>query len=926
MKSTLATRIAAGSPYLHAIATYDQSFAMRCANENPNEILGELLAETMSLKLTDPDELGTRLRQIKKRVAYLIASADLSDVWQLSEVTAALTQFADAATESAISALLHDAKGKFTPRDETNPTAACGYVALAMGKHGAFELNYSSDIDLIIFYDPETAPLAGDIEPSQFFVKLTRKLVALLQDITEDGYVFRVDLRLRPDPRATQVAIAIESAATYYENQGQNWERAAMIKARPCAGDIALGLEFLARLRPYIWRKYLDFAAIADVQSMKRQIHAVKGHADIAVQGHNLKLGRGGIREIEFFVQTQQLIAGGRNPELRGLSTVAMLHALANAKWISQEAAIELEGCYNLLRELEHRVQMVDDQQDHCVPSNDENFARYVTFCGYKSTDDFSAALTTTLQTVQKHYQALFEDEDLLSSAQGSLVFTGGEDDPATITTLQAMGFSNASEMSATIRGWHFGRYNATRSKRAQELLTELMPRLLKALADTGDGDSAFIAFDQFMAGLPAGVQLFSMIKANEKLLELLAAILGSAPRLAQQLSRKPRILEAVLDPSFFGPLPSAAEISNTLLQSLTPDIPLEESMDRARVLGRELMFRVGVRILAESVSAEDAGLGFSNLADQLIQTLHAAVLHDLEARHGKVLGGETAVIAMGKLGSREMTASSDLDLILIYDHDPDATQSDGERPLSVAQYYARLTQRLIAALSSPTAEGVLYEVDMRLRPSGAKGPIATHIESFASYQKQEAWTWERMALTRARVISADKKLEAKLNQTIVAALAEKRDTEAINKDVREMRSLMLQEHKPSSPWDIKRSKGGLVDIEFLAQTLQLIANDTTLFHTNTTHALRGLQAAGYLQKSDADKLLEACQLYHRLTQVIRLCLETDYEPTISLQGLNTLIMRAASLPTVDLVLTQLIENQLEVAEIFTKYIGEIKN
>ncbi len=345
------------------------------------------------------------LRHAKAKASLLIALADLGEVWTVDEVTAALTRFADAMLKATINWLLirrHEGRKISLYRSE-NPSHNCGYVALAMGKHGAGELNYSSDIDLIILYDPETAPLAEGIEPATFFVRLTKRLVTILQDVTEDGYCLRVDLRLRPDPRATQVAIAIEAAAIYYESMGQNWERAAMIKARSAAGDIPLGAEFLQRLKPYIWRKYLDFAAIADVQSLKRQIHAVKGHGTIAVQGHNIKLGRGGIREIEFFVQTQQLIAGGRNPALRGLRTLEMLDALAEAKWITPDAADGLKSAYRFMRTIEHRIQMVNDEQTHTLPEDGEAFENLASLSGFASPQDFEEKLRQTFELVQGH-------------------------------------------------------------------------------------------------------------------------------------------------------------------------------------------------------------------------------------------------------------------------------------------------------------------------------------------------------------------------------------------------------------------------------------------------------------------------------------------------------------------------------------------
>ena len=914
-----------GSPYLTKLILRHSDFVVDFMNAKPNEVLAKLNAEVLKLEHSATrNEISSNLRVAKQKAALLIGLADLGRVWPVMEVTHALTLFADACLNASINFLLREsaAKQKLTLRHYENPSQHCGYVVLAMGKHGAFELNYSSDIDLIVLYDPETAPLSEDIEPSTFFVRFTRDVVSLLQDLTEEGYVFRVDLRLRPDPRATQMAIALEAAAIYYENQGQNWERAAMIKARPAAGDIALGEDFLKRLTSYIWRKYLDYAAIADVQSLKRQIHVVKGHGEIAIQGHNLKLGRGGIREIEFFVQTQQLIAGGRNPKLRGRSTLEMLDALVEAKWIERQTANELKDSYVFLRMLEHRAQMVDDQQTHLVPAGAEAFEKFAHFSGFQSGAELSVKLRATLEIVQHHYAALFEDAGALASESGSLVFTGGEDDPATIETLERMGFRQASEISATIRGWHFGRYAATRTARAREILTELMPTLLQTLSKRGDPDQAFLAFDEFMRGLPSGVQLFSMLKANPNLLELIAQILGQAPRLAEQLKRQPRTLEAVVGADFMRPLPSLVELTQEFDLIIPNATARDEAMDRTRVLVREHQFRVGVRLLAETITAAEAGLGFSNIAEQAIAKLLAVCVYEMKQNHGSVVGGQCAVISMGKLGGREMTASSDLDLMLIYDHDPSAELSGGQKPLSPNQYYARLTQRLITALSAPTAEGTLYEVDLRLRPSGSKGPVAVSFSSFVSYQKDEAWTWEKLALTRARVVAGEAELRGKLERVIKTTLCETRDQVKTLKDVRDMRNLMLAEHAKLGLWDIKRTKGGLVEIEFIAQYLQLIANNPDVLDVNTLKALGKIALNRGFSNEVASELTTACQLFQRLTQVLRLCVADHYKPETSAKTLNEAVARAAGMPDIAATEALLAETQSRVASIFNDIIG----
>jgi [glutamine synthetase] adenylyltransferase / [glutamine synthetase]-adenylyl-L-tyrosine phosphorylase len=912
------------SPFLREFLLRDLDFAAKAVAAPPDALLDDVsrtLTEAAAAAASEKD-LKQIIRRARMKAALVIALADLAGVWSLSRVTEALTAFAETALAATVDWLLAEARrtGKLLGKGQGS-----GYTVLAMGKFGARELNYSSDIDLIVLFDPG-APLAADTEPATFFVRLTKRLVTILQDMNEDGYGFRVDLRLRPDPRATQIAISIEAAAIYYENMGQNWERAAMIKARAVAGDIALGEEFLARLVPYVWRKYLDFAAIADVQSLKRQIHAVKGHGEIAVLGHNLKLGRGGIREIEFFVQTQQLIAGGRNPKLRGRETVAMLDALAEAQWITPDAARELKEAYAFLRRIEHRIQMIADEQTHTLPDERPAFESLARFSGFASGDAFEAELRRTFELVQGHYAALFKDAEDLGTEKGSLVFTGGEDDPETIETLKGLGFKRASEVAAMIRSWHFGRFPATRSARARERLTEIMPALLTALGDTGDADQAFIAFDRFLAGLPTGVQLFSLLKSNPKLLDLLATILGSAPRLAGELSHRPKVLDAVLDPGFFGPPPKAAEIARLIAAAVPDETPLDEVIDRVRVVAKEQAFRVGVRILAESVSAAEAGISFSDLADIVLARLHKAVSEDMTAKHGTVPGGRSAVMAMGKLGGREMTAGSDLDLVLVYDFADGAAMSDGKRPLSANQYFTRLTQRLIAALTAPTAEGVLYEVDMRLRPSGSKGPVATSLDSFRAYHAGDAWTWERLALTRARIITGDAGLTEELEEAIRSAIAAPRDAARTIADVLAMRALMVKENPPTGPWDIKRSRGGLIDVEFIAQTLMIIhaASHPEVLHQATLPALARLASARLISSVEAKTLQDAGALYQRLTQILRLSVTGAYVPATAPAGLNRLVSNACTAPDIASAEALLSDTRTSVSRLFSELIGEI--
>ncbi len=731
------------SPYLWELVRSDPDRILRLFCFDPDRQIRSLLASVVgALTLIEAEADAMRvLRRTKNEAALLIAIADIGGVWPVMQVTRALTELADTMVQAAVRFLLSDAarRDRLKPADPEQPEIGSGYIVLAMGKMGAFELNYSSDIDLIVFFDPDAPAIPKDTEPSSLYIRVTRGLVKLLQERTGDGYVFRVDLRLRPDPASTQIAISVAAGLDYYEHRGQNWERSAMIKARTCAGDIAAGEKLLKALSPFVWRKYMDFAALADIHAMKRQIHAYRGHGEIAVAGHNIKLGRGGIREIEFFVQTQQLIAGGRHPELRDRRTLTTLSALAEGQWVDEEARRELEEAYLFLRRAEHRLQMVADEQTHTLPADAgplDRFARFLTFDG---TGSFAETLVVHLRNVQRQYSQLFEP--LSQPPDRALRFPSDHDDRETLDRLASMGFRNPLEISATVRGWLGGRYLALRSEFARGQLAQLVPLLLEHLARNENREQALLSFDRFLSGLHAagGARLISLLLQHPDLLALVALMLGTAPRLADILAHQPQVMDALLDPAFFGLLPDATILSQELTRSLDQSISYEDMLDRLRLFGHEHMFLIGVRILSGTVSAEQAGEAYARLADVIICSLHNGVERLFAEAHGYVPGQRTAWLALGKLGGREMTASSDLDLILVYDYDEGHPDSDGARSLYGSQYFARLTKRFISALTSPTNYGALYHVDMRLRPSGRSGPVATKIEVFSRISKERS-------------------------------------------------------------------------------------------------------------------------------------------------------------------------------------------
>ncbi len=914
------------SPYLQTIAMRDTDFLQLMIVEGLEVAEKSLIDASFSadIKAKNQKELMVLLRKGKRHCALLCGIADLCGWWQVEKTCETLTRFADSALGATCRFLLREAhdRGTIALPDRENPEKDSGLIILAMGKHGAFELNYSSDIDIICLFDGNAKAIINYDEALSLYPRLAKQLAVIMQERTGDGYVFRTDLRLRPDPGSTPPALPVAAALNYYESSGQNWERAAHIKARLAAGDKKAGALYLKELTPFIWRKYLDFAAIADIHSIKRQIHAHRGHGKIAVSGHNLKLGRGGIREIEFFVQTQQLIAGGRVDELRGRNTVQMLEILHKKKWISQSAKNEMTAAYRFLRNVEHRLQMISDEQTHTMPTSEIELRRVALMCGFSEFEELALVLEMHMKRVESHYGNLFENEESLSDTLGNLVFTGDEDDPGTLITLKGLGYKRPSAISRIIRGWHFSRYRVMQTAEARERLTELLPILLQAFAKTSSADDAVLAFDRFLQGLPVGVQLFAMLKSNPELLRLLAEVLGIAPRLANIITRKPHVFDSLLEPEFFHTLPTSKQLQAYLDDSIGRARDYEDALDRARIFSMEQKFLIGVRYLGKTIDQERAGRAFSDLAEVLIGRLLDHVRQEFERIHGVVDGGMLAVIGMGRLGSRELTAGSDLDLILLYDHAPGAEFSNGNKPLATSQYFARMTQRLIAAMSAPTAEGTVYELDFRLRPSGNAGPLATNIDAYIRYQKSEAWTWEHMALTRARLVAGDELLVVNATRQIDRITRSPRDLAKLTGDVAEMRRRLEKEKPAGSIWEIKTCVGGLLDIDFIVQWAELagcIDRKGELPET-TGEKINRLQFTVQITQISPDYkivLTNALILYQTIEQLLRLCLDGPFDPEKAPAGLVERLVIVSGLPDLDSLEFELQETRRAVRSIY---------
>lgn len=893
----LITGAAGSSPYLKSLIEREAAWLGE-AVDDPVTAVAEIFAGISDLP---PPHLKPGLRRAKRQIALITALADLSGAWPLEQVTGVLTDFGalacDVAVKSEIALLIR--RGKLPGQTPDDVTTAGGLVVLAMGKMGAHELNYSSDIDLICLFDETRFDPDDFYEARQAMVRATRNMCATLSDRTEDGYVFRTDLRLRPDPSVTPVCMAMEAAERYYESLGRTWERAAYIKARPAAGDLEAGHRFLDTLRPFVWRRHLDFAAIQDAHDMRLRIRENKGLGGaLTVPGHDMKLGRGGIREIEFFTQTRQLIAGGRDTDLRGRGTTESLSALARKGWVPDEVATELTDHYRAHREIEHRIQMVHDAQTHQMPKSPEGIERIACLMGTDAQgliDD----LTRRLGEVHALTEGFFAPDA-----------TGPGPTDAAIERLD----------SSVLARWRS--YPALRSQRAAHIFDRLRPEILRRLARTTKPDEALMALDGFLAGLPAGVQLFSLFEANPQLIDLLIDIVGTSPALASHLARNSSVFDAVIGGDFFADWPGQGALHSELAVALAAEPDYERQLDTARRWTKEWHFRIGVHHLRGLINADLAGCQYADLAEAVIAALLPVVIAQFAIKHGPPPGRGATVLGMGSLGAGRLNAMSDLDLIVIYDPGSD-DMSDGARPLPARAYYARLTQALITALTAPMAQGRLYEVDMRLRPSGNQGPVATSWASFQDYQKNEAWVWEHLALTRARVVAGAADLAADIETFRSALVATPPARVKVLAEVRDMRARIAAAKSPTGVWDAKTGPGRLQDIELVAQTGELLSGSST---RSVADGLQGAVACGWLDVADAESLQRSYDLYWSVQMASRLLSGNAIDTGEMGDGGAAFLSRSAGYDTVLEVEAALEQNYVAAAAVISGALAREKD
>ena len=921
------------SPFLTNCLIADPPFVRRLIEDGPDRAFAE--ARDAARDGGGPGAESTpdvmkRLRRAKRRAALTIGMADVASVWPLERLTAALSEFAGAALGASCRHLLrtlHDKGALALPAPET-PERGSGLIVLGMGKLGADELNYSSDVDVIVLYDETVAPATNASRTGRVFAQLVRDLISIMQQRTADGYVFRTDIRLRPDPGSTPPAVSVAAALKYYETVGRTWERAAMIKARPVAGDAAAGAAFLEALRPFVWRRHLDFATIQDIGSVKRQINAERGGDAAAIEGRDVKLGRGGIREIEFFAQTQQLVWGGRNPDLRGRRTLETLDALVAARHLAPADATELKSAYAFHRRVEHRVQMVDDQQTHSLPRGAEEMARLAVFLGFDSTAGFSERFLAHARAVERTYGTLFEDRTGRAAPAGP-AFDGGEADVGSTEAVEKLGYADGARVLAIVDSWRTGERQAAKEERARELLTDLCPAILAAFAATPGPDAALARFDEFLAHLPDGVRTFSLLAARPELMGLVAEIMSGAPRLADSLTRHPVLFESVLGREFTDielsdDLGLDAEIADTARRGLVrlyytrefgiDDLRAElaaatrdardgrELLDAYRRWANDKTFRIGVHMLRGFLTPLEASRPLSDIADACLGALFSAVADDFAAAHGRVPGGRTALVAFGDLGGREMNVASDVDPILFFQHDPGAGRSDGPEPLAPERYYAELYERFARATAEATAEGRLYGLDADRRASGHVGPAACPLARLAGPRNGDAGIRERHALIRARVVHAEEGLDDAFEAARRSILVRPPADAGLAAGIARLRETTLKGGTSDDAFSVTHVPGGLVDTELAALFLRLshAGEAPELLAGDTVSVFEAARAREWIDPETAIEFADAARLWRNLAGILSLTVADAAIPDDRLPEVRNVIARSCGAPILE--------------------------
>ena len=847
------------SPYLSDCIVHDQEYWETAVNKDPEILKNEIFKSAKnSWQANDQQSLMTDLRLAKKRISTLCGIMDITEGWAVMEITKILSEFADISVHSALNNYILNLgeRNCLTINNPKDPATDSGFCILGMGKLGGFELNYSSDIDLIAFYDIDKITTDDKGRFQEIAIKEFKNLITVIESITKDGYVFRTDFRLRPNPSMTPIIMSKLAMLQYYESMGLNWERSAMIKARPIAGDIEVGNQFLEDIHSFIWRKNLDFEALEDIFYIKNKINEHRNLNEIKLAGQNVKLGIGGIREIEFFAQSQQLIWGGRNGDLRGKQTLQTIEKLVAMDKVEKTIADKLTNAYLYLRHVEHRLQMTDDKQTHIVPENEDDLVLVANFCGFKTVAEFEQTTINHMQTVAGIYTKLFNNDNSVQQSN------------------EKTELKQNDKISEIINSWESSSYRCFRSERARLLINQITPQIITAFSKQPNPEKSIMLFDTFLSKLPTGVELFSMFKSNPKILETMAKIIANAPRLSAVLTSRVHMIDVLISNTLEKSYDKNA-LQKILNSHLTDVKDLQDIFEQTKAFKSEMFFEQGVKVLENKIKPIESLPTLTNIADTVITNIIPPIVENMEKSYGKISGGNFAIIAMGKFGSKELMHRSDLDLVFVCDYDDPNAQSDGEKSLPAQQYYVRLCQRIINGISTNSGDGIIFEIDTRLRPNGKSGSIACQKASFDNYYTDnKAWRWEFMALTNARVVySTADKLTDELQSIIKRNLTKKFNIPDIHTAILKMRQTMEDEFFDGVGWFIKHRPGGLVDIEFIIQGLKLehAKNHPEILQTGNMNSLIALNKFGVIDDKTFQQLSYALELWYNIQGIVRL-------------------------------------------------------
>ena len=905
------------SPFLGGLLVRDIAFTQLLVTDPPDAIAARLLDQ---LAAADPSmsqaELMRFLRVSRNRAALIAAAYDCFGIWDVMRCARLLSDFADQAVRLTVSHLLAQsvAQGDLAmPEDERS-----GYFVLAMGKHGARELNYSSDIDLIALYDEDRVRYQGVKSAREHFTRLTHAMVSILESRNADGYVFRTDLRLRPDAASTPAALTADFALDYYRERGRTWERAAFIKARPVAGDLQAGRQFLQRLEPFVWDEALDFRSVEDIRSMSEQIHDFHGHGEVKLAGQNIKLGRGGIREIEFFVHMHQLAYGGRNRRLRGAGVLALLEVLEREHHLMPKEAETLKDAYALLRQVEHRLQMVNDNQTQTLPESDDGLAHIAAFMGLASQEALEALLGGLFSQVHALYRARFNVPERKRPI-AEAILAGSEGASDAVSAMAGADFVRPEAAVETLRGWLAGHYPAVATDEVRAILGEVLEDVVEALGKTPNPDRALARLDAFLSRLPEGLPLFPMLRANTWLLNLIAVVMGVAPRMADLLGANPHLLQAALDPSFFLPMPDDAALAAELEERLGQGGSLRGRVDRTAAWADDRQFQVGVQALQNLITLEEASASRSHIACAVIDILYREIVSDLRRRQGEPAGRGCAIVALGDLGAEEMAFGSPLQLLLVADYDANAGQGRAAR-----RFHGWTARRLAAALRRRTRAGTLYEAALALMPlSVLESAAASAAEVPLADDGLDGSPVSLMTLSRAAVIGGDPIAVEPTAAAIHSILSAPREGARLGQMMAAQRDRQLAATDTEDPFELRTVSGGLLDLEATARCLQWshAHRSAAVLATGVAAAFEALAAAGVLTADEGRSLAGAVRLQRGIEAYLRLAWSHDAPVRDAPDTLKARLADALGCDSFDALEGQLRDAQQRALAAFRKHV-----